>query len=121
MLFGAAKDSWSKAKVEKLKGRLRSIVIVPYDYSVCETYGRIKAALPKGRTISDNDLWIAACAIRHSVALVTHSRKHFDDVKGLIIVSEQKTGAELRSQTALDLKEEGSSTEPPPTSQSGSS
>jgi len=96
-------------------------VIVPYDYAVCETYGRIKAELPKGRTISDNDLWIAACAIRHSIPLVTHNRRHFDDVKGLIIISEQKVDSELRSQAALDLKEEGSSLEPPPAPQSGTS
>ena len=112
MLFGAAKDNWNRTKVERLKGRLRSIVIVPYDYAVCETYGRIKAALPKGRTISDNDLWIAACAIRHSVPLVTHNRKHFEDVKALIVISEQTIETELRSRTALDLKEQGSSDVP---------
>jgi tRNA(fMet)-specific endonuclease VapC len=90
LLFGAAKNNWSKARLEELKSRLHSIVVVPYDYAVCETYGHIKAALPKGRTIADNDLWIAACAIRHSIPLVTHNRRHFEVVKTLMIISEQK-------------------------------
>ncbi len=97
------------------------MVIVPYDYEVCETYGRIKAALPKGRTIADNDLWIAACAMRHSVPLVTHNRKHFDDIKGLIVISEQRVDAEIRSQVELDLKAAAASNEPLPLSGQSSS
>jgi PIN domain len=96
------------------------MVIVPYDHEVCETYGRIKAALPKGRTIADNDLWIAACAMRHSVPLVTHNRRHFDDIKGLIVISEQKVDAEIKSQGELDLKAAASS-EPQPLSGQSSS
>lgn len=111
--FGAAKDNWSKAKIEKLKARLRSIAIVPYDYAICETYGRIKAALPKGRTIADNDLWIAACAMRHSIPLVTHNRKHFDEIKGLIIISEQKVDSEMRAQATLNLTDKGPSRSEP--------
>ena len=120
LLYGAAKDNWTNAKLEKLKARLRSVVIVPYDYEVCEAYGRIKAALPKGRTIADNDLWIAACAMRHSVPLITHNRRHFDDIKGLIVISEQKVDAEIRSQGKLDLKVAASSEPQPPSLQSSS-
>jgi tRNA(fMet)-specific endonuclease VapC len=120
LLYGAAKDSWTNAKLEKLKARLRSVVIVPYDYEVCETYGRIKAALPKGRTIADNDLWIAACAMRHSIPLITHNRRHFDDIKGLIVISEQKVDAEIRSQGELDLKVVASGEPQPPSLQSSS-
>lgn len=109
--FGATKGNWDKVKLERLKSRLRSVVIVPYDDVICEVYGRIKAALPKGRTISDNDLWIAACAVRHSIPLITHNRKHFDDVRGLIVISEQKVAAEIESQADLEL---GPSTEPEP-------
>lgn len=114
LLYGASKDNWAKPKLEKLKARLKSMVIVPYDYEVCETYGRIKAALPKGRTIADNDLWIAACAVRHSVPLVTHNRKHFDDIKGLIVISEQKVDSEIRSQGSLDLNATATSEPQPP-------
>jgi tRNA(fMet)-specific endonuclease VapC len=119
LLFGAEKDNWATAKLEKLKARLRSVVVVPYDYAVCEAYGHLKAGLGRGRVISDNDLWIAACAVRHSVPLVTHNRKHFDDIKGLIVISEQKVDSEIRSQGELGLT--AASTEPQqPSSQSAS-
>jgi tRNA(fMet)-specific endonuclease VapC len=119
LLYGAAKVGWSKGKMEKLKARRRSVVIVPYYYAICETYARIKAALPKGLTIADNDLWIAACAMRHSLPLVTHNRKHFDDIKGLIAISEQRVDAEIKSQAALELSADDSSSEPSqPSSQS---
>ena len=121
LLYGAEKDNWTKSKLEKLKARLKSVVIVPYDYAVCETYARLKAGLPKGRTIADNDMWIAACAMRHSIPLVTHNRKHFDDFKGLIVISEQKIEAEIKAQQELGLELTDSSSErQQPSSQSSS-
>lgn len=63
MYFGARKARWNKAKIERLEKRIRSVVVAPYDLAVCEAYGRLKAALRKGRTIEDNDIWIAACAV----------------------------------------------------------
>jgi hypothetical protein len=56
--------------------------------ALCETYADLKATLPKGRTVPDNDLWIAATAIRHSIPLVSHNRKHYDDIPDLVLLSE---------------------------------
>jgi predicted nucleic acid-binding protein len=118
LYFGATKNKWSKAQLEGLNNRLRSTVIIPYDLAVCETYARLKASLPKGRVIDGNDLWIAACAVRHSIPLLTHNRKHFDDFKELIVISEEKVIHEIESQTSLPNGEPP--TEPsPPSSQSG--
>ena len=119
ILFGATKDNWGKAKLEHLKLRLRSTVIIPYDYAVCETYGRLVAALPKGRTIADNDTWIAACAVRHGIPLLTHNRKDFDDFKELIVISEEERWKQIESQGKL-LTSDAIATEPP-SSQSPSS
>jgi len=89
LLFGAYKRKWGKAKIEDLNYRLTKVTIVPYDNEVCVTYADIKAQLvSRGRTKADNDLWIAACAIRHSIRLLTNNRAHFDDIPGLIITSE---------------------------------
>ncbi len=41
-----------------------------------------------GRPIGDNDLWIAATAIRHSIPLISHNRKHYDEIPGLVFISE---------------------------------
>ena len=61
----------------------------PYDIEVCRTFGELKAQLDlAGKSVSVSDLWIAACAKRHSLKLVTHNRKHFEKIPGLDIVSE---------------------------------
>jgi tRNA(fMet)-specific endonuclease VapC len=64
-------------------------VIIPYDIEVCRTFGNLKATLEiAGRSVAPNDLWIAACAKRHALTLVTNNRKHFDGIPGLNIISE---------------------------------
>ena len=54
-------------------------MVVPYDDEVCVTYANLKTAVQsKGFGVADNDLWIAACAIRHSIPLISNNRKHFE-------------------------------------------
>ena len=38
--------------------------------------------------MADNDLWIAATAIRHSIPLLSNNRRHFADIPGLVLISE---------------------------------
>ncbi len=102
LYFGARKSNWSEDRIGDLADRLRSVAIVPYDIEVCKVYGEIKAKLVlAGKRIEDNDLWIAACAIRHSIPLVSNNRKHFERVPGLILVSEAKAMAEMTSQMTI--------------------
>src|SRR5262249_25309203 len=70
--FGAQKRGWGAKTLSKFLERLKAVVVVPYDIEVCKTYGKLKAALAAvGLTVDDSDLWIAACAIRHSIPLVS--------------------------------------------------
>ena len=101
LYFGAQKGNWDERKIDRLVDRLRTVTIIPYDRGVCETYARLKASLPKGRTIADNDVWIAACAVRHSMPLITHNRKHFCDFRELILISEQTIADEIASQVDI--------------------
>ncbi len=103
LYFGAKKGNWNKAKWDSLNVRLKSTVIIPYDIAICDSYAKLKAGLGKGRTIADNDLWIAACALRHSIPLITHNRKHFLDFRDLILISENNVVSEIESQTVLPL------------------
>jgi len=41
----------------------------------------------QGLPIADNDLWIAATALRHGLALVSDNARHFDRIKGLQVVA----------------------------------
>ena len=89
MLFGAAKKKWGPVKTAELHRRLQSVVMLPYDYRLCVIYGDLKAKLQnKGKPIADNDLWIAASSIRHSIPLISHNRSHFEVIPELILISE---------------------------------
>ena len=89
LYFGAEKRKWSGKTLSAFLERLKAVVIVPYDMELCKTYGRLKASLASsGVTVSDNDLWIAACAVRHSIPLISNNRKHFDKIPGLRLISE---------------------------------
>jgi predicted nucleic acid-binding protein len=78
---------WSASRIAALERHLQYLVVVPYDLEPCREYGRVKASLPPGRAVSANDLWIATCAIRHSIPLLTHNRKHFDGIPRLKVLS----------------------------------
>jgi predicted nucleic acid-binding protein len=86
------KGEWPESRMQILEARLQIVAIVPYDLEVCRTYGDLKTKLrnPDGsqRNIGVNDLWIAACAVRHSLKLVTNNRKDFSDIPGLEIICE---------------------------------
>jgi tRNA(fMet)-specific endonuclease VapC len=42
----------------------------------------------KGRKINTADAWIAATAIMNNLPLVSHNRKHFEQVDRLVLISE---------------------------------
>jgi len=88
LYFWAEKRKWSAKNRQNLEERLKAVVIVPYDAELCRTFGRVKASLPKGVVTPTNDLWIASCAIRHAIPLVTNNRKDFEKIPGLKLISE---------------------------------
>jgi len=63
---------------------------VRYDVLFCDLqsareYGRIMQQLRiKGRTIRQNDVWIAAIAMQHSLTVLSQDA-HFNDVDGLAV------------------------------------
>jgi tRNA(fMet)-specific endonuclease VapC len=85
----AVKKRWSAKKSAELERRIKAAVIVPFDLDLCRRFGKLKAELMNaGRVIPANDLWIAACALRHSLSLVTHNFKDFEGIPGLTIITE---------------------------------
>lgn len=122
LLFGAYKKKWGNAKLEALKGRLRSVVIVPFDLAVCQTYADLKTRIQAiGKGVADNDLWIAACAVRHSVPLVSNNRAHFEGIPELILITEAPAITQIQSQSKLFDESKVSSEPAPPSAQSPSS
>jgi tRNA(fMet)-specific endonuclease VapC len=91
--YGAVKKGFAERTLANLEERIKSAVIVPYDQELCREYGRIRHSLPTGVTVGTNDLWIAACAKRYSIPLITNNRKHFEHIvqyAGLRMITESK-------------------------------
>ena len=81
--------NWGAKKFADLEQRIKTAIVVPYDLELCRQFGQLKAELmKKGKSVPSNDLWIATCALRHSLPLVTHNAKHFAQIPGLTLISE---------------------------------
>jgi tRNA(fMet)-specific endonuclease VapC len=64
------------------------VYILTHDLETAEFYALIvKQLREKGKPIPTNDIWIAASAMRHSLALISHDR-HFEAIKGLLLTKE---------------------------------
>ena len=91
LLQGAQKSGWGARNIGKLEAAISTVTIIPYDLGVCRAYASLwNETNPDGsqRTFANNDRWIAACAIHHGIALVSHNRRHFQGISGLTLVSE---------------------------------
>lgn len=102
----ANRRKWSPAKRAELETRLRSFVIIPFDLQVCQAYGDLcvlKNADGSDRTMAANDRWIAACAMRHRLPLVSNNHRHFENIPGLTLISEAPKRAPTPRDQTLPL------------------
>src|SRR6266404_1304305 len=87
LYYWAKRREWGLARIKLFEERIRTPIVVPYDIEICRVYARLKSGLknPSGshRVIGDNDIWIAACAVRHGIPLITHNRRHFEGIPGI--------------------------------------
>jgi len=88
----AERRKWGSPRIHELDAHLQAAVVVPYDVDTCRAYAKLKTGLKSesgsARVVDNNDLWIAACAVRHALPLITHNRRHFEGIPGLSVVSE---------------------------------
>jgi tRNA(fMet)-specific endonuclease VapC len=84
---GGAKESINRSELEQFLDSPR-VSIIQLDEETAEFYAKIYWDIKrKGKPIPTNDLWIAASAMRHGLALFTYD-EHFDNVAGLILQKE---------------------------------
>lgn len=85
---GATYQGWGVEKRKQLASTLRNFVVIPYDFEITKCYGEIVAQRKKaGRPISVADAWIAACAVRHQIPLVSHNFRDFEAMPNLVLIS----------------------------------
>jgi len=89
LYYGAEKGRWGQSQMNRLDEHLRNFLVVPYDYRIARLYGSARAGRQRsGRPISSSDAWIAACALRHEIPLVTHNARDFEGIPGLALITE---------------------------------
>ena len=82
-------NNWGARRLKRAKEFLDEFSVIYADEKLCEIWAKIKSeAHRKGRPIETADAWVAAVALMFDVPLVTHNRKHFENVKNLQIISE---------------------------------
>lgn len=80
---GALRTARPAKHVELIETFLTGVKVVVPDVETAVIYGRLSAQLAaKGAPIPQNDVWIAACAMRWDLKLASTDR-HFDRIEGL--------------------------------------
>lgn len=92
LLQWAALRNWGVVRVQHLEATItRKYTILPLDVDTCRWWASVRAQRSaKGLPISPQDAWVAATALQHGVALITHNPDDFDQIPGLHIITEKK-------------------------------
>lgn len=86
VFYNARNSANVNENVLRIQALFADAILLSCDETTSRLYGEVKTRLRhKGRPIPDNDIWIAASALQHSLVLVARD-SHFDDVEELQIV-----------------------------------
>lgn len=85
LYHGAFASRRSALELADLAVFISQCAIVPCDEVTAQHYGQIRLALRQaGTPIPENDIWIAAVSLQHSVPLITRDA-HFSYIPGLTV------------------------------------
>ncbi|MFN0081448.1 MAG: type II toxin-antitoxin system VapC family toxin [Ferruginibacter sp.] len=89
LYYGALYSTQIDKNIQQIKSVTANYHILTIDEETTIAYGNLRAALrKKGKPIPENDIWIAAIAIRHELVLVTRD-KHFKEIESIKVKSWQ--------------------------------
>ncbi len=81
--YGARKSRRSQKNLERIEDFVEDSTVIGCDADTAHHYGDVKNKLRiKGRPLPENDVWIAALALQHSLTLVTRDAP-FKEVEDL--------------------------------------
>ena len=79
---------WGPARQAQLNALLQRFVVLRYDLTTAQHWAQVTAHRRRlGRPIECGDAWIAASALRHGLALLTHNAKDYAGIPDLRIIS----------------------------------
>lgn len=80
--------NWGAQRRSALSQAIAKHVILTWDDVTAQQWAKVRAERQRiGKPIAAQDAWIAACALRHGLPLVTHNRDHFDEIPGLTLLT----------------------------------
>lgn len=83
LCFGAEKSTQVAKNLSEIQTFLQGRNVLLCDLETATWYGKVAQRLrAKGRPIPQNDMWIAAIALRYDLTLMTKD-EHFSEVEGL--------------------------------------
>lgn len=76
-------NNWGEKRKSEFSEFLKNYLVIYPDEKACEIWAQITInARKKGTPIETADAWIAAVALMFDIPLVTHNRKHFENIRG---------------------------------------
>ena len=83
LLYGARNSNRVQENVDRVEPFAASVIVLDCDSETARRYGLLKRELrERGTPIPENDIWIAALADQHELALVTRDQ-HFSSIPQL--------------------------------------
>lgn len=83
LVFGALNSRHAQENRQRIDRLILHCNVLPIDLPTAELYSRVRMQLKlAGKPIPENDVWVAACCLRHDLPLAT-SDEHFSHVDGL--------------------------------------
>ncbi len=83
------KNNWGEKRKSNFAEFLKDYIVIYADEKLCEIWAKIKSDAHKyGNPIETADAWVASVALMFDIPLVTHNRRHFENVKNLKLISE---------------------------------
>jgi predicted nucleic acid-binding protein len=85
----AAMRKWGESRVQQMEGWLGRVTILPVDIETCRAWASVRTHRSSlGLSISPQDAWIAATALRYQLPLVTHNAGDYQRIPGLTVIHE---------------------------------
>ena len=80
--------NWGTQRRLTLSRAIGKNVVLAWDDATALHWAKVRAERQRiGQPIAAQDAWIAACALRHGLPLITHNRDHFVDIPGLTLLT----------------------------------
>ena len=70
------KGELGKTRVARMETILKRYTVIPGTYDVAKQYGLVKRYFRD--QVDENDMWIAATALAHELAIITNNLRHFE-------------------------------------------